>query len=911
MSDMIGKTISHYEIVEQLGEGGMGVVYKARDTRLNRFVALKVLPHDKVADAERKRRFIQEAQSASALNHSNIVTIHDIGQDGRVDFIAMEYVAGKTLDRLIPKDGMRLAEVLKYAIQIANALARAHAAGIIHRDIKPGNIMVTPEGGVKVLDFGLAKLTERSEEVDATATMHAAPRSEEGSIVGTVAYMSPEQAEGKTIDTRSDIFSFGVVLYEMATGRQAFRGDTKMSTLAAVLRQEAAPLCEVAVDAPRDLERIVSRCLRKDPNRRPQHMSDVALALDELKEESESGKLEAAPAPARHVSVSPRLAIVALAVVAIAASASWWLIHSRAPASEGGPALTRLVADPGLNQDPALSPDGKLLAYASDRGGNGNLDIWVRQLAGGDPLRLTDDPADDYEPVFSPDGSQIAFRSDRDGGGIYVVSALGGQARRIARQGRHPRYSPAGDQIAYSVGGASDTAPSQMFVVAVAGGASRQLQPEFYQAGHPIWSPDGKHLLFSGLRNPDVADRDWWVMPAEGGEAIRTNAKALLTKAKISFASAFASAAWAGGPDRIVFSGSSEDTTNLWEVPISPGTFEIKDSPHRLTFGTGTETSPSIALAGSRIAFADLNRNSQLWSLPLDPNRGKVTGEPLRLTDDPAQEQRPTVSPDGRKAAFNRSLKTGQVDLWVKELPDGHETPLVVSPASANSGVISPDGSRVASEVIENRVIAIYSFSAAGGDPERLCQHCRIPDGWSPDAKSLIWETFPNRALVLVDLASGRQTEIIKNSNPQYGVSRGRFSPDGRWLSFHAIPSGAEVRRVYVVPFKGAALQEEKAWIPITDGEGMERYADWSPDGNVLYFLSERDGFRCIRGQRLDPTTKHPVGPPFDVYHFHHARQSLGTVDPILISPTVARDKMVFSMIETTGTIWMATLDKR
>jgi serine/threonine protein kinase len=194
---MLGKTLSHYEIFEQLGEGGMGVVYKARDTRLNRFVAFKVLPHDKVADPERKRRFIQEAQAASALNHLNIITIHDIGQADGVDFIAMEYVAGKTLDRLIPKNGMRLAEVLKYAIQIANALTRAHAAGIIHRDIKPGNIMVTPEGGVKVLDFGLAKLTERSEEGDATATMHAAPRSEEGTIVGTVAYMSPEQAEGK------------------------------------------------------------------------------------------------------------------------------------------------------------------------------------------------------------------------------------------------------------------------------------------------------------------------------------------------------------------------------------------------------------------------------------------------------------------------------------------------------------------------------------------------------------------------------------------------------------------------------------------------------------------------------------------------------------------------------------------
>ena len=572
--------------------------------------------------------------------------------------------------------------------------------------------------------------------------------------------------------------------------------------------------------------------------------------------------------------------------------------------------LTRLVADPGLNEDPALSPDGKLLAYASDRGGNGSLDIWVRQLAGGDPLRLTDDPADDYEPDFSPDGSQIAFRSERDGGGIYVVSALGGQAHRIARQGRHPRYSPAGDQIAYSVG-ESATAEAHLFVVSATGGEPRQLQPEFYRAYHPIWSPDGKRLLFFGWRNSnDLATRDWWVTPAEGGEAIRTNAGAVLTKAKISIPTVVASTIWAGGPDRIVFSGSSGATTNLWEVPISPGSFQITEPPHRLTFGTGTETSPSIAQAGSRIAFADLNTNYHVWSLPLDANGGKVTGEPARLTDDPVQEQSPFVSADGRKVAFNRSLKAGQYDLWLKELPDGKETPLVVSPVSARYGDISPDGSRVASEVTEKEVSTIYAVSAAGGDPERLCRNCSLPNGWFPDAKSLIWEESANRALVLLNLVSGQQTEIVKNSNPKYGVSRGRFSPDGRWLSFHAIP-GPEARRVYVVPFRGAVLQDEKAWIPITDGKGMERYADWSPDGNVLYFLSERDGFRCIRGQRLDPATKHPVGPPFDVYHFHHARQSIGTVNPIFISPTVARDKMVFSMVETTGTIWMATLDKR
>jgi Tol biopolymer transport system component len=303
-----------------------------------------------------------------------------------------------------------------------------------------------------------------------------------------------------------------------------------------------------------------------------------------------------------------------------------------------------------------------------------------------------------------------------------------------------------------------------------------------------------------------------------------------------------------------------------------------------------------------------LTSNLDLWSLPLDANRGKVTGELLRLTDDPAPESHAFVSADGRKVAFNRGGKGGKLDLWLKELPAGKDTPLLASPVSATYGFISPDGSRVGFLAFEGEVPTLKAVSAAGNDPELLCRDCSVPTGWSPNAKSLIYEMSGNRALVLVDLASGQKTEILKH--PKYGVSRARFSSDGRWLSFHVI-LGPEARRVYVAPFSGAVLHDEKDWIPITDGQGVERYADWSPDGNVLYYLSERDGFRCIQGQRLDPVTKHPAGPPFDVSHFHHARQSLGNGDPITTSPTVARDKMVFSMIETTGNIWMATLDRR
>jgi serine/threonine protein kinase len=268
---MIGKTISHYRILEKLGEGGMGVVYKARDSRLERFVALKILPTDRMADPERKRRFVQEARAASSLNHPHIVTIHDIDEAEGVHFIAMEYVDGQTLDQRIPRHGMRLNEALKVALEMADALAAAHQAGIIHRDLKPANIMVNEKGVTKILDFGLAKLAESSDSSspDAkTIRLGSDLQTEEGSILGTTAYMSPEQAEGKKLDARSDIFSFGSVLYEMVTGQRAFQGDSKMSTLAAILNKDPKPVKELSQTIPYDLEKIIIRCLRNAPERR-------------------------------------------------------------------------------------------------------------------------------------------------------------------------------------------------------------------------------------------------------------------------------------------------------------------------------------------------------------------------------------------------------------------------------------------------------------------------------------------------------------------------------------------------------------------------------------------------------------------------------------------------------------------
>ncbi len=350
---MVGKTVHHYQFLEKLGAGGMGEIWKAQDTRLNRFVAVKVLTSASAGDPERRRRFIQEAQAASALNHPNIITIHDIISEGDAEYMVMEYVQGKTLIDLIPKGGLRVPQVLKYAVQMTDALQTAHAAGIIHRDLKPGNVMVTEAGLVKILDFGLAKLTDRNplsqtsapgdSASDATRTIAEAPLTVEGSIIGTVSYMSPEQAQGKRVDARSDIFSFALVLYEMVTGTRAFAGDSALSTLSAILRDEARPIPEIAPDTPPQLDQVIQRCLRKNPDQRFQTMKEVQVALGALKHESDSGMLYRTRAgmdqwPKQKKSAVPAMtgAAVAVAIVALAGGGAWLWMH-RSPAALPAP----------------------------------------------------------------------------------------------------------------------------------------------------------------------------------------------------------------------------------------------------------------------------------------------------------------------------------------------------------------------------------------------------------------------------------------------------------------------------------------------------------------------------------------------------------------------------------------------
>ncbi len=359
-----GTLVGPYKIVVLIGTGGMGEVYQARDTRLGREVALKVLPPERVAEPERRQRFLQEAQAASILNHPNIVAIYDIGSQDGFDFIAMEFVDGQTLDHLIPKGGMRVEQALRIAVPVADALARAHAAGIVHRDLKPGNVMVARDGPVKLVDFGLAKLGLRlgSGDDDSTRTaLSSGAHTVEGRILGTVSYMSPEQAEGKKVDARSDIFSFGTLLYEMLTGERAFRGDSTLSTLSAILTLEPRPLRSIAPAIPPEIERVITRCIRKDPEKRWQNMTDIRVALAELKEETESGTLIAQRRP-RAGATGGRtqwpLIAGALAGLALVLAGAWWLIRGAAPEEPEAVA----VAEQALTDAAEGSAPGPLLA---------------------------------------------------------------------------------------------------------------------------------------------------------------------------------------------------------------------------------------------------------------------------------------------------------------------------------------------------------------------------------------------------------------------------------------------------------------------------------------------------------------------------------------------------------------------
>jgi len=900
-SALTGQTISHYRVFEKLGDGGMGVVWKARDTRLNRFVALKVLPAAKMNDPERKRRFVQEARTASALNHPNIITIYDIDQADGIDFITMECVPGKPLDRLIPRKGLRLNEALQYATQVADALAAAHAAGIVHRDLKPGNVMVNESGVVKVLDFGLAKLTEQGPGIEfpRTTTITEAPKTAEGTIVGTVSYMSPEQAAGKKLDARTDIFSFGAVLYEMITGQRAFVGDSIISILSAILRDEPKPAAEIAHGLPRELDRIVTRCLQKDPDRRYQHAGDLKIDLQQVKEELAAGNSAVREELPARLRGGRWWWLAAAACVAVSFAVGWRLNHPQAALPPW--IVTRLTSDAGLSDFPALSPDGKLVAYSSDRSLDGARDLYVKQVAGGQPIRLTSDGAGNTTPDFSPDGGKIVFRSNRDGGGIYEIPVFGGEVRLLARNGLNPKFSPDGSQVAYWVGAenVSEAVPGSgtVWVVPVAGGQPQREGPKFTAARYPMWSPDGKCLLCIGYTSAKAYESssiDWWLVPINAGNAIRTGAYETLIEAKLRARDATDGprpGCWSAAGNAVIFSMTSGDARNLWEIGVSPRTGHVRGVLKRLTTSAGNEVNPSCA-SGGALTFTSVDTRTDIWTLPFDLDRGTSKGAMERITQGPASREHASLSNNGRYVAFS-SDQSGQSNIWMRDLATGKESSVAGSSLQQRFPVISASGARIAYSVYEKDKRVVF-LSAPGGTPERLCEGCLRATDWSRDEKTLLVFGGSPYQINVLDLASHQQTPLFKH--PEYNLLYGRFSPDNHWVSFTARiePNHG---RIAIAPVDGPKPVPESAWIMIAEA-GAEDWANWSPDGKTLYFTSPRDGHYCLWGQRIEAISHRPVGEPFAVQHLH------GRVSYQQGGWSAAAGRIGLLLVENAGNIW-------
>jgi serine/threonine protein kinase/Tol biopolymer transport system component len=920
---MVGQTISHYKVLEQIGHGGMGAVYKATDTLLDRVLAIKVLRPD-ISNPTRERRFIQEAKTASSLNHPNIVTIYEIFHIDNSPCIAMEYVSGETLERHLEKGPLDRETALDWAIPIADALARAHAAGIVHRDVKPGNVMITDDGLVKILDFGLAKLMEVSNDSNPGERLTMDDR-----IVGSPPYLSPEQARAERIDARSDIFSLGAVLYEMFTGKRPFERPSNVEMLAAVVQDKPKKPRSLTKHLPAALEQIILRCLEKEVDRRFQRMEDVRDALEAVRNSESLARLLAARTPQ---GTRPRWWIwlsAVLLIVVLAGGLLLWMAARRNATPARSAVLTRITYDDGVTTDPAISPDGKFLAYASDRGGE-TLDIWIKPVTGGQDVRLTNHPADDGEPAFSPDGYQVVFRSERDGGGVYAKSILGGDARLIVRNGRRPRFSPDGKWIAYwtgfSTGDPTSPGSNQIFIIPSSGGSPRQLATDFQSALYPVWSPDSKHVLFLGAHdappsrgtvlagsNRPVDRTDWWVAPIDGSRPIKTGASNDLRKQGLSvWASSGAGIApdvWLSGRNEVVFSASLagtdtfRDSLNLWTVPLSPKLLRIEGPARPLTSGTDFESSPTGTPSGEIIYFGSAQTRTGVWMLPLSADEGKVTGDLGQLTRGTAFHGQPCVALDGSKVVYFVT-RSGNMDLWTLDLQTRQEAPLTSSASIDEfSPQISADGGTVFFSLYGTR--EAYSMSSRGGEATKLCDDCGTWSISHDGQKLLYWysTTNPVVSVGMLEIPAARKVELIRH--PEYSLYQPHFSPDDRWIAFLA-KTGQDRSRIYVTPFRGAVVHPSSEWIPITDGESLDDKPRWSPDGNLIYFTSEQDGFRCVRAQRLDGATKRPVGDPFYVHHFHASRRSLKNVGLGPLEISVSRSGLVFNLGEITSNIWQA-----
>jgi eukaryotic-like serine/threonine-protein kinase len=821
-----GSQLGAYVIAAPLGAGGMGEVYRARDGTLNRDVAVKVLPDLVAHDRDRLARFTREAQILAALNHPNIVTVHSVEEDRGVHFITMELVKGTTLAEILPRDGFALDRFFDLAIPLADAVAAAHAQGVVHRDLKPANVMVTPEGRVKVLDFGLARPATGAAQGpgDLTAVTEA------GAVLGTHGYLSPEQARGQAVDARSDIFALGIVFYEMLTGGRPFVGDTPTDVLSSILKDVPPAVSTRRAGIPRELARLVRRCLVKDPARRIQSAVDIRTELEELKHEMDAGELfaEARPAPVRAWGASRAwwTAGAAIVILLLGGAAGWMLSEPPRAPSVRLTKARQLTFTAGVESFPTWSPDGGRIAYVSDQ--SGNNDIWVVPAAGGAAVNFTaDHRGNDTHPAWSPDGNQIAFVSDRDPnrGGIYVMPALGGRPERISPRGSaetasSPQWSADGSELAHM---RREPEGNFIEIVSLATRQTRRVSVPGEQGNRfdLSWSRDGRYFAYVRAANRDQEVNRLWVLRAADEEAFAVTDETTGAWSPM----------WSADGRTLFFLSNRGGSVDLWQQRISAqGSPDGEASP--LTVGIGMRAA-ALSADGRTLAYARGRPVANVWRVPILDDRETGWDDAEQVTSDEAFVQTFDLLPDGERLIVS-SDRGGSLDLWLVAM-DGTETRQLTDNRGPDGAPrVSPDGSQIAFHSHRQGNLDIWVLPTDGGPSVQLTSNplSDMFPAWSPDSGMIAY--YGQRGggvnLFVMPAAGGEPRQITMGDVSKYFP---QWSPDANWI-FFASGTGPSGRQIFRMPAEGGAPKQ------VTKAPAY--YVRWSSDGTRLYFPGNERG---------------------------------------------------------------------